>query len=328
MVDIGDRVRVGQVLAVIEAPELDEQVHQAQANVQQAQAAVDQANANLRQGKSDLELAGVTAERWASMVTDGSVSVQENDQYQAQYKSKIAGVQALEQAVIVQRSAVGAAEANLARLENMKSYRVVRAPFDGAITLRNVDTGALVNTGTTLLFRIAQTAMLRMYVNVPQTHANSVHRGDAASLTVSNLPGRQFTGTVARTANSLDPASRTLLVEVQVPNESGVLLPGMYAQVELSSSRANPPLLIPSDALIVRADGAQVAVVQRDHRVHLQKVEVGRDYGDRVEVMSGLREGDSVIANPGDVVREGVEVDPVPLAGKAGESSDSKSAGK
>jgi RND family efflux transporter MFP subunit len=198
----------------------------------------------------------------------------------------------------------------------MKSYRVVTAPFDGVVTLRNVDTGALVNTGTTLLFRIAQTATLRMYVNVPQMHASAVHLGDSASLTVSNLPGRQFTGTVARTANSLDPASRTLLVEVHVPNASGVLLPGMYAQVELSSSRADPPLLIPSDALIVRADGAQVAVVQRDHRVHLKKVEVGRDYGDRVEVMSGLREGDSVIANPGDVVREGVAVDPVPVAGK------------
>jgi RND family efflux transporter MFP subunit len=312
MVDIGDRVRAGQTLAVIEAPELDEQVRQAQANLHQARAQVDQADANLRQGRADLELARVTAHRWASLVTNGSVSVQENDQYQAQYRSKIAGVESLEQALVVQRGGVAAAQANVARLENMKSYRVVTAPFNGVITLRNVDSGALVNTGATLLFRIAQTANLRTYVNVPQSDANSVHGGDAASLTVSNLPGRTFTGTVARTANSLDPASRTLLVEVHVPNESGVLFPGMYAQVELTSSRKDPPLLIPSNALIIRGNGSEVAVVRADHRIHIQKIDAGRDYGDRLEVMSGLREGDSIVANPGDVLNEGTEVEPVP----------------
>ncbi len=316
MVDIGDRVRAGQPLAVIEAPELDEQVRQAQANLQQARAGVDQADANLREGQSDLELARVTAKRWAGLVSNGSVSVQENDQYQAQYRSKIASVQALEQALVVQRGGVAAAEANLARLEKMNGYRTVSAPFDGIITLRNIDAGALVSTGSTLLFRIAQTATLRTYVTVPQMYADSVHPGDPAFLTVSNLPGRQFAGTVARTANALDPASRTLLVEVRVPNPSGALLPGMYAQVELTSSRSNPPLLIPSDALIVRGDGTEVALVRRDHRVHLEKVETGRDYGDRLEVRSGLREGDNIIANPGDVMNEGVEVDPIPVAGK------------
>ena len=320
-VDIGDRVRAGQRLAVIEAPELDEQVHQAEATLQQARAGVDQANANLRQGKSDLELARVTAKRWGNLVSDGSVSVQENDQYQAQYHSKIAAVQALEQAVVAQHNGVSAAEANLARLESMKSYRVVTAPFDGVITLRNVDVGALVNIGTTLLFRIAQTTTLRTYVSVPQTNADFVHRGDTASLTVSNLPGRVFRGTIARTANALDPASRTLLVEIHVPNGSGVLLPGMYAQVELNSSRTESPLLIPSDALIVRGDGTQVALVRQDHRIHLQKIEVGRDYGDRLEVMSGLHLGDSVIANPGDVAHEGTEVESVPIAEKAVEAA-------
>jgi RND family efflux transporter MFP subunit len=310
MADIGDRVRAGQPLAIIEAPELDEQVRQAQANVHQARAQVDQAGANLRQGKADLELARVTAQRWANLVTNGSVSVQENDQYQAEYRSKMAGVEALEQALIVQRGGVAAAEANLARLENMKSYRTVTAPFDGVITLRNIDSGALVNTGTTLLFRIAQTATLRTYVNVPQSDSNSVHRGDAALLTVSNLPGRQFSGAVARTANALDPASRTLLVEVHVPNAGGVLFPGMYAQVELTSSRTDPPLIIPSNALVVRGNGSEVAVLRPNRRVHLQKIEAGRDYGDRLEVMSGLQEGDSIIANPGDVLREGTEVEP------------------
>src|SRR6185437_258559 len=271
-----------------------------------------QADANFRQGRADLELARVTAQRWASLVTNGSVSVQENDQYQAQYRSKIAGVESLEQALVVQRGGVAAAQANVARLENMKSYRVVTAPFNGVITLRNVDSGALVNTGTTLLFRIAQTANLRTYVNVPQSDANSVHGGDSASLTVSNLPGRTFTGRMVRTANSLDPASRTLLVEVHVPNESGVLFPGMYAQVELTSSRKDPPLLIPSNALIIRGNGSEVAVVRADHRIHLQKIDAGRDYGDRLEVMSGLHEGDSIVANPGDVLNEGTQVEPVP----------------
>ncbi|HXE10971.1 MAG TPA: efflux RND transporter periplasmic adaptor subunit, partial [Bryobacteraceae bacterium] len=248
MADIGDKVRAGQPLAVIETPELDEQVRQAGATLQQARSSVAQAEANLRQGRSDLEFAKVTAKRWEHLVSDGSVSVQENDQYQAQYRSKVAEVQSLEQALDVQRNGVAVAQANLARFEKMKSYQVVTAPFNGVITLRNVDSGALVNNGATLLFRIAQTATLRTYVNVPQAYADSVHRGDPAVLTVSNLPGRQFAGTVARTADALDPASRTLLAEVHVPNREGLLLPGMYAHVELTSSRVDPPLLIPSDA--------------------------------------------------------------------------------
>ncbi|MBV9938332.1 MAG: efflux RND transporter periplasmic adaptor subunit [Acidobacteriaceae bacterium] len=310
-VDIGDRVQAGQLLAEVEAPELDEQVRQAQANVQQTQAALDQALANLQQGKADLELARVTAQRWSNLVTRGVVSKQENDQYQAQLQAKTASAQSLEKAVAVQRNGIAAAEANVARLQKMQSYRMVRAPFNGVITLRNVDVGALVNAGTTLLFRIAQTGMLRTYLNVPQTYANSVHPGQSAMLAVSNLPGRQFAGTVARTANALDPASRTLLAEVHVPNGNGVLLPGMYAQVQLSSIRTNLPILVPSDALIVRADGTQIAVMRPDHTAHLQRVEVGRDYGDRLEIISGLREGETIIVNPGDIARENVKVDPV-----------------
>jgi RND family efflux transporter MFP subunit len=317
LVDIGDRVHAGQTLAIIEAPELDDQVRQAQANLQQTRAAVDQASANLQQGRAELEFARVSANRWSGLVKDGSVSVQENDQYQAQYQSKIAAVHALEQALVGQRGGVAVAEANLGRLQNMKSYRIVVAPFDGVITLRNVDSGALVNNGSTLLYRIAQTGTLRMYLNVPQTQAGSIHRGDVASLTVSNLPGSKFSGAVARTANSLDPASRTLLVEVQVPNPNGVLLPGMYAQVELSTLRANPPLLIPSDALIVSSIGTQVAVIKPNHRVHLQSIVAGRDYGDRIEVTSGLHDGDAIIANPGDIVHEGAEVDPIQINSNA-----------
>ena len=313
MVDIGDRVQAGQTVAEIEAPEMEEQVRQSKANLQQARAAVDQALANYNQGKSDTELARVTAQRWTSLAAKGVVSRQENDQYQSQYQSRLAGLESLEKAVGVQRSNVAAAEANLARIERMQTYLVVKAPFDGVITLRNVDVGALVNAGSTLLFRIAQTATLRTYLNVPQAQASSVRPGQTARLSVSNLPGRQFVGTVARTANALDPASRTLLVEVHVPNRDGALLPGMYARVELASPRADAPLLIPSDALIARGEGTQVAVVRQDHRVHLQKIEVGRDFGDRLEVAGGLSEGDMVIANPGDAVREGLEVQPVPI---------------
>jgi multidrug efflux pump subunit AcrA (membrane-fusion protein) len=328
MVDIGDRVQAGQTLAEIDAPELDEQLRQAKASVQQAQAALQQAQAaleqalaNFEQGKSNLELARVTAQRWSALAEQGIVSRQDNDQYQAQYQSQTSGVQALDKAIAAQRgnvaaagANVAAAQANLARLDDMQKYRVVKAPFEGVITLRNVDVGALVNAGNTLLFRIAQTGTLRTYINVPQANASSVRAGQAARLSVSNLPGRSFTGTVARTANSLDPASRTMLVEIQVPNPSGALLPGMYAQVDLSNTRTNPPLLVPGDALIVRSDGTQVAVVLPDGTVHLQKVQLGRDYGDRLEILSGLQAGERIIANPGDSAREGAKINPVTAA--------------
>jgi RND family efflux transporter MFP subunit len=168
-----------------------------------------------------------------------------------------------------------------------------------------------VTGGSTLLFRIAQTGNLRIYVNVPQTHANSVRAGHTARVHVSNLPGREFRGTVARTASALDPTNRTLLTEIHVPNPEGLLLPGMYAIVDLVSPRLHAPLLVPSDALLVRADGTSVAVVRADHTVHLQKIQVGRDYGDRLEVLSGLQEGDRIIPNPGDAAREGLKVEMV-----------------
>jgi len=314
LVDIGDRVKAGQTLAEIDAPELTDQVAQAKATVRQAQAALEQATANVQQGRTDMELARVMAQRSKQLVAKGAVSKQDDDQSQAQYNSKLAALQSLERAIDVQRANIASAQSNVARLEKMQGYCLVQAPFDGVITLRNVDVGALVNSGNTLLFRIAQMDTLRTYINVPQAYAGSIRPGQPAILTVSNLPGRQFMGQVARSANALDPSSRTLLVEIRVPNEDRVLLPGMYAQVELRSVRAEPPLLVPSDAMIVRADGAQVAVVGSDSTVHLQKIEVGRDYGDRLEVLKGLREGDTIVSNPGDVAREGLKVDVVPAA--------------
>ena len=174
-----------------------------------------------------------------------------------------------------------------------------------------MDVGALVSTGTTLLYRIAQTGTLRTYVNVPQGSANSIHVGQPAALTVSNFPGRTFHGTVSRTANALDPASRTMLVEVDVPNADGALFPGTYAEVDLSAARSNPPLVVPAAAILFRTDGAQVAVVQADGTVHLQKVAVGRDYGDRVEILQGVDEGTTIVAAPGDAAREGAKIIPV-----------------
>jgi RND family efflux transporter MFP subunit len=310
-VDIGDRVRAGQPLAEIEAPELDQQLRQAEAALQQAQAAQEQALANHEQGKANLELARITAGRWKQLASAGVVSQQDNDQYQAQLTAQTANVQALEKAIAAQRSNVAAAEANIARLKEVLGYRQVKAPFDGVITVRNLDTGALVVSGSTLIYRIAQTGTLRTYVNVPQTSAHAVHQGQAASLTVSSLPGRRFPGKVARTASALDPSSRTMLAEVEVPNSDGSLFPGMYAQVDLNSPSANAPVTIPAEALIFRGDGTQVAIVQPDHTVHLRKVVVGRDYGDKLDISEGLQAGETIVASPGDQTQEGLKIEPV-----------------
>jgi RND family efflux transporter MFP subunit len=311
LVDIGDQVKAGQALAEIDAPELDQQTRQAEAAVQQAQAALEQAEANLEQGKANRELARITADRWATLAVRGLAAQQDSDQYQAQLTAQTANVQALGKAVAAQQSNVSAAKANLSRLQDVQNYSVVKAPFAGVITLRNVDVGTLVSTGNTLLYRIAQVDRLRTYVNVPQGSANAVHAGQPAVLTVSNFPGRMFHGTVARTANALDPASRTMLVEVDVPNADRSLFPGMYANVDLSGSRSNPPLVLPATAIIFRTDGAQVAVVQADGTVHLQKIVVGRDYGDRLEVLQGLTEGVDIITAPVDSAREGAKIIPV-----------------
>jgi RND family efflux transporter MFP subunit len=236
------------------------------------------------------------------------ISQQDYDTRQAQFEAAEANVQALEKAIGAAKSNASAAEANLARLNELLGYQMVKAPFAGVITLRNVDTGALVNEGNTLLFRIAQTDRLRTYLNVPQADADSVRVGQTATLMVTDLQGRKVTGKVARTANALDPATRTLLVEVQVDNASGALMPGMYTQVDLSVPRRNPPLMIPADTLVVRSDGPQVAVVRPDGVVHYARVELGRDLGDRLEALSGVAEGDKLAINPGDVVREGAKV--------------------
>jgi RND family efflux transporter MFP subunit len=310
-VDIGDRVAAGQVLAVIEAPEIDQQIRQAKAQVDQSASAIQQAQANLVQGQANLQLAEVTKDRWQKLFDKGVVSRQENDTYRAQWAAQQANVDSLTKAIAAARSNLGAAEANLARLNDLQNYQTVRAPFAGVITVRNVDVGALVTEGTTLLYRIAQTDRLRTYLNVPQSDADSVRPGQQATLVIPDLAGRKFPAVVTRTANALDPASRTLLVEVQASNSSGLLMPGMYAQVDLAVPRKEPPLVIPGDTLVVRDNVTQVATVSADGTVHFQRIQLGRDLGDRLEVLSGLDAGQLLAVNPSDAVREGVKVKPL-----------------
>jgi RND family efflux transporter MFP subunit len=170
-----------------------------------------------------------------------------------------------------------------------------------------------------LLFRIAQTDRLRTYVNVPQADSTSIRVGQIAQLKIPDLPSKTFTGTVTRTANSLDPATRTLLAEVQVPNQGGLLMPGMYSEVNFTTPRMEPPLMIRADALVVRGDGPHVAIVGEDGIVHFKIVQVGRDYGDTLEILGGLTMGEQVVVSPGDVVRENAKVRPVLVKAKAGQ---------
>jgi len=310
-VDIGDRVQQGQLLAEIDAPEVDQQVAQARAALQQARAVLAQAEANLAQARANEELAAVTAQRWKTLAERGVVSPQENDQNQANYRAQAANRHAADAAVDAAKENVSASQANLIRLIELQGYEKVRAPCSGLITFRNVDVGALINGGNTLLFRMAQIDTLRIFVNVPQSYASGVRAGDRAEVSVLESRSRRFAGTVSRTANALDPNSRTLLTEVRVLNSDHALLPGMYAQVRMVSPLIDPPLLIPGDAVVAGSDGTKVAVLRDGQRVHFQPIEPGRDYGTEVEVLSGLASGDYVVVNPTDEVREGTQVKPV-----------------
>jgi RND family efflux transporter MFP subunit len=311
--DIGDRVAQGQLLAEIEAPELEQQVKQAASSLEQGRSTLEQTKASLSQGVANRELARVSAARYGNLEKRGVVSRQENDTYQARYQADAAAVDALQKGVSAAQNSVSASEANLARLKQIFSYLKVRAPFAGIITLRNVDQGTLVAAGNTMLFRVAQTGTLRTLINAPQVNASEMRVGQSAQIAFNELPGRVFEGKVARSSGALDPATRTLLVEVQVANPKGELLPGMYANVTLHASREDPPMLIPSEALIARAEGTLVAVVDQSNIVHFRPVRVGRDTGSEIEVLSGIQEGMKVVVNPNDSVREGVAVEARPF---------------
>ena len=308
-VDIGGRVKAGQVLADIDAPELDQQVRQARADVQQSQAALDQALANLQQGKANEELARVTADRWRNLAGKGVVSRQENDQYQAQYLAQAANVESLQKAIAAAQSNIASSQANLGRLEEMQRYTTVRAPFDGVITARNTDVGALINSGAGTpaqeLFHVASTAKLRVYVNVPQVYSRSATPGIAATLTLSEFPGRRFHGTLVRNAEAIDAGTRTLLTEIDVDNASGELKPGAYAEVHLALPAATRSMILPVNAFLFRSEGMQVGVVREGSKVELLPVVIGKDYGTELEVVSGIDANDQVIANPPDSLTSG-----------------------
>jgi RND family efflux transporter MFP subunit len=294
LVDIGSRVRAGQLLADIDAPDLDQQVAQARGVVAQTRAALELARANLA--------------RWRALAADSAVTAQEVDQMQAAFNEAVANL--------------NSAEANLQRLVQLQAYERVVAPFAGVITARNVDPGALVGpaggvsatlpagTGSApgSLFTIAQTDTLSVYVTVPEDYAAAVAIGKHAVITVPALPGDTLRGRVARTAGSLDATARTLLTEVRVANPTGVFLPGMYAQVQLALGAGTPPLRVPATALVIRDGPPQVVTVAADSTARYQTVTIGRDLGSWVEVTGGLAQGMRIVINPPGDLEDGARV--------------------
>ena len=311
-IDIGGHAKAGQELAIIEAPEIDQQVSQAKATLQQAQAALAQAIANQQQGKANEELARVNADRWSKLVAKGAVSRQDNDQYQAQYQAQLANLNALEQAVAAARSNIAADQANLGRLQEMQGYEIVRAPFDGVVTARNIDVGALINAGNggpaQELFHMAATSKLRVYVSVPQVDSRTAQPGLKCYLTLTEFPGRKFPGELVRNSGAIDQATRTLLTEVDVDNASGELRPGAYAEVHFQVPEGSRSLIVPVSVLLFRSEGLRVGVVRDGNKAELLPVVLGKDYGNEVEVVSGLTVDDQVIENPSDSLTSGAEV--------------------
>ncbi len=303
--DIGARVAPGQLLAEIETPEVDQQLAQARAELNTARASLD--------------LSRSTAERWQFLLKTDSVSRQETDEKLGDLRAR--------QAILE------AAAANVKRLEETKSFQKVLAPFAGVITARNTDTGALINAGGSgagkELFHVAAIAKLRVYVAVPQSSSASARAGGSADVTLAEQPGRIYYGRLARTANSIEPASRTLRVEVDVDNPDSSLLPGSYVQVHLKLPGRSNAVTVPVSATLFRSEGLSVAAV-RDGRVVLLPVSVGRDYGNELEITSGLSPEEQLIVNPPDSLVSGqaVRTAPAPEQGgaAAGQSRDRKGA--
>lgn len=320
-VDIGDRVKAGQLLAELDTPDLDQQVYQAQATLEQANATLAQAKASVEQAKANAQLADVTAKRNSTLVTKGVLSKQEGDQSDSTLLAQVASQRAAEANVAAAQQSVSASQSNLRRLLDLQNFKKVRAPFGGIITQRNIDTGALIGSGSTMLFRLAENDVLRIFVNVPQSEYSSMRVGLPAVVNVTELPGRTFSGKVSRLSGALDTSTRTLLTEVQVPNSTGILLPGMYAQVHLTIARQATPVLIPGEAVVARANGTLVAVVDEQKRVRFRPIQIGRDFGTSVEVISGLAPNETVIVNPTDAVRESVSVNTVQFHGQSGQNA-------
>jgi RND family efflux transporter MFP subunit len=292
-VDIGDRVKAGALLAEITAPELDHQIAEAKATL-------DQDKATLQQTQASRDLADVTNGRDSKLVKQGWLTLQQGDND----RLTLAAQQA---AVGVAQSNIAAQEAQIRILEQEKAYQRVVAPFDGVITQRNIDNGSMVQSQSTFMFTLMHPDVIRTQVYVPQDEAFGLGPGVDAVVRVPEIPGRAFPGKVTRIASALQPGSRTLLTEVDVPNPDGALSPGIYCTVELLIPRKTPSMIIPANAVVFDHDGLHVAVVKHG-AAHLQKITIARDFGKEVEVHDGVMPGDQVILNPMVNLAEGSKV--------------------
>jgi RND family efflux transporter MFP subunit len=293
--DIGTPVKKGQLLAEIETPEVDQELRQAQADLATAEA--------------NYQLAHTTNVRWQGLLSSESVSQQDADQRAGDAAAKAAARQS--------------AAANVARLQELESFKRVLAPFAGTVTQRNTDFGALINAGQSAgnaLFRVADTHRLRIYVSVPQPYASSIQQGQKAGLVFADHPGKRYEAEVANSAHALDANSRTLQVELQIDNAKGELLPGSYAQVYFALTGADNTLRIPVNTVLFRTDGLKVAVLDGQHRVHLQNITEGRDFGTEIEVLSGVTLDDVLVANPPDSISDGATVRLAPAQPPGGQS--------
>jgi RND family efflux transporter MFP subunit len=300
-VDIGDHVKEGQLLVQIVAPELDHQIAQAQATLAQLNAAVTQAQASY-------DLAGITWQRDRPLVAQGWVTLQQGSVDQQTLKAQ-------EAALGVAKANVAAQQAQLQVLTQQKDYQGVVAPFDGVITQRNVDVGSLVQADAasgTFLFNIMQSNIIRAQVFVPQDQAFGLKPGVEAVVRVPEIPGRTFPGKVTRIADALQPGTRTLLTEVDIPNPDGALTPGTYGTIELHIPRKVPSLIVPADAVIFNRDGVRVAVVE-DGVVRMRKITIARDLGKEVEARDGVKAGDKVVLNPSVELADGAKVETAPV---------------
>jgi RND family efflux transporter MFP subunit len=287
--DIGSHVTKGEILAEIDTPEIDQQLAQARADLVTSQA--------------NLSLATLTATRYQDLIKSDSVSRQDLDNANGDLAAR--------------RAMAQSADANVKRLEEMESFKRVYAPFTGIITQRNVDTGTLINAGnggnaTKEMFDLAEIDPMRVYVAVPQAYSPSIHLGLKACLSLTELAQRNFCGQVVRTANSIDPTTRTLLTEVNVPNPSGALLPGAYAEVHFDVKFTGQRLSLPINALLFRPDGTMAAVVGPDNRINLKKLTIGRDFGNALEVLQGIDGTDNIVVNPPDALEQGEPVNLTP----------------
>jgi RND family efflux transporter MFP subunit len=343
MVDIGDVVKKGQLLAEIDTPTTDQKVDQAKADLDEAnasllsskaqlkesQAKVEQAKAEVEKDKSNVDYAALTAERWQDLVSRGAVSVQSKDEKvrmldsqssqlaanEANVKVAEAAVKASQAQVEVAQAGVKAKTADLRRLKAEVNFKYVVAPFDGVITQRKVDPGALITQGSQTsnleLFQMAKIDRVRIYVSVPQRVSRYLKPGLTADILVAEYPDRTFLGKVTNVSGALDPNTRTRQTEIQIDNADHALLPGMYANIRLGGVREAPWIRVPGTTVVTRPEGQFVVVVEND-KAHFQKVDIGRDYGDQIEIRTGLKGNEQVVISPSDDLHDGESVQAQP----------------